>query len=299
MTIYDRGYRQADFVPEPAWRRLWPIAQHEFRGLFRGGWGVALFLLCILPSIVNLVILLIALGVLQFGGAPPGMRRMSRGMGEQIARLLPDRIEFHVDAILQTSMPAFLILVALLGSRAIAKDRASNALELYWTRGIGPRGYFLAKWFGTFLLLLLVAVVAPLLVWTTGVLVAEDWGFLQDTIGFMPRVLLGHAVLAALLAWIGITISAMAQTPNFASVLWLMLLAGSGAVAGVLTGLLDDPGWCRCVWLWQSLADFDRWLAGVPLAGGVAGNAAVALGGYLAALTLLALRRLRRQEAIA
>jgi hypothetical protein len=36
MTIYDRGYRQADFVPEPTWRRLWPIAQHEFRGLFRG-----------------------------------------------------------------------------------------------------------------------------------------------------------------------------------------------------------------------------------------------------------------------
>ena len=54
-----RKRRSARASNEPAWRRLWPIAQHEFRGLFRGGWGVALFLLCILPSIVNLVILLV------------------------------------------------------------------------------------------------------------------------------------------------------------------------------------------------------------------------------------------------
>lgn len=305
MTIYGHGYRArlAGYAPEPVWRRLWPIARHEFRTLFRTVWGVVLFVFCLLPSVFNLVVMLITLGVLQIGALPRNMpRHMPRGMSRElgnVANMLPDHVEFYVESILERSLLQLLILTAFVGCRAIAKDRASNALELYWTRGIGPRGYFFAKWGGSFLLLLLVAVVAPLMVWVVGVFVAEDWGFLQDTIGFMPRVLLGHGLFVAVVAWLALSISGMVQQPNFASVLWLILVAGSGAVAALLSELLDDAGWTRYLGLWQSLGDLDRWIAGAPLLGDSGPHAAVSVLVYVAVLTLLMLRRMRRQEAIA
>lgn len=292
MTIYGRGYRDAVWLPVPASRRWLPLAQMEFRSLFRSRWGIGLFVFCLLPSIINLVLLLVALGVLRWNGAPP---RLGRRMGDQLAAMLPDRAEFFVESITERSLVALLILTALVGCRAIAKDRASNALELYWTRGIGPGGYFAGKWLGSFLLLLVLTVAAPLLVWLTGVLVAEDWGYLQDTVGFMPRVLLAHALFAAALAWLSVAVSGLMTAPNFAMVTWLLLVAGSGAVAGILGELVPAVGWLRHLGLWAALGDTDRWIAGTLADAGVA---PLSLAAWLLLPSSLLLLRLRRQEAV-
>lgn len=300
MTIYEHGYREARYAPSPAWRRLWPIARMELRALFRGGWGVAAFVACLVPSIVNLVLMLLSLGVLKFDGAPRGLQRqLPRGMQQQLLRVLPDHIQFHVESIVMDSLLPILIITAWVSCRAVAKDRAMNALELYWTRGISPRGYFVAKWFGSFLLLSIVTVLAPFLVWATGVLVAEDWGFLQDTIGFMPRVLLAHALFAAAIAWMCVCLSSLVRSAIFASMLWLLLVGLSGAMAGVLSHLIEGSSWTRSLGLWQSLSDLDRCIAGAPLQAGSAGEALAGVFGYLAVLTLMMLRTMRRQEAIA
>ncbi len=289
MTIYGVGYRSLQFEPQPVRERLQPIVSLEFRTLFRTRFGVALFLFCLLPSIVNLVVLLMQMGVLQFGGGMTGMLP---------ERLRADHVMFYVDSIVADSFAPFLILSALVSSRAIAKDRAANALELYWTRGITPAGYMLAKFLGSFLLLCLMCVVAPVVLWVMGVLLAEDWTFLRNTIRFMPRVVAGLLAFTVLLGFLPVAFSALAGTANLASVMWCMLIVGTTGFARVLAELTEDAAWMPAVSLWDAAGTVARAIAGMPQPDGSVGNALLALFVAGGVLTALMVRRLRLREAI-
>ena len=156
------GYRAASYEPVPAWRRWWPLARQQLRSLFGTRWGVGLFFLCVVPALVRLVLLLVFFGVLNFG--PVEIRDQMPRPGADFARFDPFRVEFYVDDVLQV-MPGmvFVLLLTTVGAaRSIARDRTTNALELYWTRGIAPWTYLFAKWVGATLLVATLTVLAPL-----------------------------------------------------------------------------------------------------------------------------------------
>ncbi len=169
MTIFGLHYRPAPYTPTGRLLRLWPLAAMELRSLFKSIWGVLLFGACALPTLGRMFFLLIWLGVIAFGrrGAP-------RDMPSEMVEFVPTNVDFYVEQVVapEQGMLVFLLLTAFVSSRAVAKDRATSALELYWTRGISPFGYFAAKWFGTFLLVASLTVLAPLFLWVIGVLFA-------------------------------------------------------------------------------------------------------------------------------
>ena len=295
MTIHGQQYRPAPYQPTSRWQRLQPLIRLEFTTLFRHRWGVLAFIVCIMPSIGRLVMLLSWLGVLAFGG--PRMR------GNAPPQLQPDRIDFYVDAIVapEQGMFVFLCLTALATARAVAKDRRTNALELYWTRGISPRGYFLGKWLGTFLLVSSMTVATPLLLWLTGVLLADDWSFLEQTRSFMPAALAGLLVFTAVLTTLCIQLSAIAATPNAATIVWCLLLGGSSALGHIIGHVTRRQGLTASVSVFDAAGALARALAGMPQRGvsvSVPG-AAVLLAALLIVFGALARRRLRLQEAVA
>ena len=116
--------------------------------LFRTKWGVALYFVCLLPSLGRLVLLLIMLGAVDLGS-----RSVAGRMPQAMDDMNPHRAAFYFEGSLSTmpGMIFFLLLTSVVVSRCVARDRATNALELYWTRGISPWGYVFAKWLGGFL----------------------------------------------------------------------------------------------------------------------------------------------------
>ncbi len=300
MTIYGVGYRALRYEPVSTLVRLRAIADVEFRTLFRSKWGVAVFFLCLGPSIVSFVAMLVQLGILQFG--PP---RAAEALQENLPnkpdllRFVPSSIHFYLRPILSESFAPFLILSALVSSRSIAKDVAVNALELYWTRGISPRGYFLAKWAGSFALLALVCIGAPLVLWVSGVLLAPDWTLFETTVQFVPRALLGLLAFTLVLSWMPVAFSAIAGTPNLASVFWVMLLIGSTSVGNIVAALLDSPSWAPVISVWDSAGTLAGAIGGLPDAAERLQGALVNLAVVSVVLTLLAARRMRMREAIA
>lgn len=300
MTIYGVGYRSLRYDPVSTLVRLRAVADVEFRTLFRSKWGVAVFFLCLGPSIVSFVAMLVQLGILQFG--PPRAAEALQGnipKQPELLRFVPTSIHFYLRPILNESLAPFLILSALVSSRAIAKDVAVNALELYWTRGISPRGYFLAKWAGSFALLSILCIGAPLALWVSGVFLAPDWGLLETTVQFMPRVLVGLLAFTLVLSWMPVAFSAIAGTPNLASVFWVMLLVGSTSVGNIVAALLDSPSWAPVISVWDSAGTVAGAIAGLPDAGDKLQGALVNLALVVTLLTLLASRRMRMREAIA
>ncbi len=292
------GYRTASFTPVPTWRRWWPLARQEFLSLFRTKWGVAVFAVCLIPSLARLVLMMILFGILDFG--PQLRERLSRGRSPQLAIWNPSRVDFYTEPVLSVmpGMVCVLLLTTLVVARAIARDRATNALELYWTRGISPRAYFWAKWLGCYLLVAAVTVLAPLLLWVTGVLLAEDWQLLHETLPGLPGMLGGLLLGTALLTTICLQVSAASRSANAATVLWCVLLIGSQAVGAVVGQVLQQPGLKATLSLWEAYATVVR-VCATSVPRGVSPSVAFTTIGVVAFLLLLVVRRrLRLAEAI-
>lgn len=280
-----------------ALRRVWPLADFEFRSLFRSRWGVALFCACLFPGLGRLVMLLIAFGVLNFG--PPRLRSRLQGRTE-IAGLDPGRVDFYLEPVLSV-MPGLvflLLLTSLVVARTIARDRMANALELYWTRGISPRGYVAGKWLGSILLCGTVTVAVPLALWLTAGLLAEDWSLMADSWVGMAWATAG--LLLVTVVWTGmcLSISAICPAPNTAMVAWCMLLVGSSALGVVMANALREPWLRSCLSIWDAGAVVVRAIAGVSQRGVSVPGAVGTLTVTFTVLAWIACKRLRLGEAV-
>lgn len=299
MTIYGTGYRSLDYQPTGWTARLWPVATNEVRSMFRprfGVWAMYLTLLvCCFPFLLRLFLLAVRLGVAQFG---PLDRRGPLGQGGP-PEWDPEMIEFYLHPVVGQSLFGFVIVTCLVSCRAMAKDRVTDALEIYWTRGITPRGYFLAKWFGSVMLLGALFVGLPLVVWIIGVFMAPDWGLLQATVGSLPRLVLALVLVTVVLSYLAVAFSALAGSPNLAIVLWLVLLLGSVALGQVLSHAVRGESWYQAISPWESARRLAEWITGVaPTRDFAPVTALLFLGGYATVLTALMQRRLRLVEAV-
>jgi ABC-type transport system involved in multi-copper enzyme maturation permease subunit len=294
MSIYGAGYRALQYVPMPAWRRLWSVARLEYTVLFKRRLGIVMFILCLLPALFNLGVMLVQVGVMRIGAGEEHLVEMRA----EFPRMDPAAMDFFLTPL--NEPPSFLVFVLLTGlvsCRAIAKDRESRALEIYWTRCITPLGYFAAKWFGSLLLLGTIIVAAPALVWVLAVLLAPDWSYLEQTIGMVPRVLGALAVFTAAMTAIAVMFSAVATTANLASILWFSLLIGTGAVGRVLAQVFPGEWWLKAINPWDAVKRVAEWLAGhTPREDYPVGYGLVFSGAVIALLAAWTARRIRRAE---
>lgn len=296
------AYREAAYTPVPPSRRWWPLAAREATQLFRSRWGLLLYGLCLIPFLVRTVILMIVYGVLNFG--PDALR--DRLQSQPIARggpgpeLDPRSLQFYASQALQP--PAFvfvLLLTSMVVARAIARDRATNALELYWTRGISPAQYVLAKWAGGTLLVGSITVLAPFLLWVLAVFLAPDWSHLQNTAGGMVALLAALALATGILTAIGTFVSGAASTANGAIVVWTTVMVGGGAIAELLAGVLRIPELRSWVAPWTAFGVVVRDLADLPQRNASVVGAWCCLGALVAWSSWRARKRLRMEDALA
>lgn len=294
MAIFERGYRDLKYQATGAFARLWPIARFELAAIFRMRFGSIIFVACLAPTIGQLIFLLVRAGIWEV--APSGRGGGAIPFGDHLD---PAAASFFLWPITTMSLVPFLVMTTLVSVRAIAKDRAAGALEIYWTRAISPWGYFVAKWYGSFLLLAAAFVAAPFVLWLTSVLLAPDWSQFENTIAVMPRVLLGLIWLSATLALLAVSVSALASTPNMAAIAWLFLVVGTAFLGQILRRVLGE-NWTTAI---------NPWLAGKRVVESIAGvtpffdyspwAAFTWITGTAVALLVLAGRRLRVLEAVA
>ncbi|MFO1051269.1 MAG: hypothetical protein U1F36_03515 [Planctomycetota bacterium] len=292
MTVFGSGYRALDYQPTSMLRRLWALAVLDVRAPFRTKFGTILFLLCQLPGYAALVLLLIWSGFWQLGNARNQAMHATGAMS-------PTEVDFYLSC--ATSQQAFLTITTLVTftvARAIAKDRASQAIEILWTRGITPIGYFAGRVLGAVCLLGLGIVVMPALLWVFAWINAVDGTFLSSTIAFLPRLfaaLLFHTVAVAFLAT---AISCLPRTANVASILWAMLLVGGRSLGTMVTHFASDPVY-RALGPWDDIRRVTEAIAGVqPAVEFPLGDAVVGCIVLAVAAVVVVFRRLRMVEAI-
>ena len=304
MTIFNSGYSTLSYEPvAPLWR-LWPLARMEFTKIFRSKKGLLVFLACIAFLIVKAVILWAYLGPesQQLGRGMSMMENFSRGMS-------PFRREFYLNHSTDWGFLPFLLLTSLVGVRSIAGDKAVNALEILWTRGITPWGYFVGKWAGSLLLLAAAFFAGPLILWLYGMLTAPDGLYWEKTIEFMPQVLLALLLKCVVLSFLAVGFSALSSSTRVANFLWLLMILGTEALGQILTVIsravrrsedVLDPPWYRAICPWEAMKRIEENIAGVARPSDYAVWIACASLGILVLFLVYRLRgQMRTVEAVA
>lgn len=294
MTIFGSGYQSLSYEPTSWLRRVWALAWLEMRGLFRTRWGTILFLVCQIPLIRSLFILTIWAGFWSFGGGGgPGLDRMS-------PEFSPGHPAFYLaPAVSESGFVFVLLLTTLVSARSIAKDRAARGLEILWTRGIGPGGYFFGKWLGSFALVGIGTVIGPLAMWVFAQSASPDEDFVTASMVWLPRTMAASLFFTAALTGLATALSSMARSPNLASILWVVVVVGASAVARVFSRLFRGESWMRALSPWDAAKRTAEEIAGVTPR--IEFEPSVAIGAvvaYAAIIFLLARRRLRTEEAV-
>lgn len=277
--------------------RLWPLARQEALTIFRTKWGVALYLFCLMPGIGRLIMLMIMFGVIQFGPMP---RRLAGNIPAGMRHLDPTDASFYLHSTLEVmpGMVFFMLLTTMIVARSVARDRATNALELYWTRGISPWGYLFAKWWGGYLITATMTVALPLLLWISACLLADDWTLFQQTFAQFFVGLGAIAAVTGLWTLIGTFVSASAASANAAMVIWCVLLVGTRALGGILAGILREPELRSALSFWEAGGVIVRSIADLPQQRTWLGGAVVTMLAVFLTTLLLARRRMQVQEAL-
>ena len=292
-------YRPLQCERTTGYARLWPLARQEALAVFKTKWGVALYLFCLMPGVGRLIMLLIMFGVIQFG--PATFRdRLDGNMPAGMLHLDPNHASFYLHSTLEVmpGMVFFMLLTTMIVARSVARDRATNALELYWTRGISPWGYLFAKWWGGYLITATLTVALPLLLWISACLLADDWSLLQQTCAPFFVGLAATAGMTAVWTMIGTLVSATAASANGAMVIWCILLVGTRALGGILSGILKEPELRSCLSFWEAGGVVVRSIADLPQQRTSLVGAVATLSVLFLTTLLLARRRMRVQEAL-
>ena len=250
-------YRRHEDPPVGIVGRLWPVARGEALLLTRTRLGLLALFVAALPLLTQLVLLLIQVGVVAI---PRGHRIVNR-----IASMGWMNIghpEFYAVPLQRTSLMFFLVPAALVLCRAIAKDRQTNALELFWTRPITPFSYFVAKWLGGAGLVASFWVLGPAVLWLVAVAFGPD-DYASSSYFMVSRVLLAGIWSSLAASFLAVGISATTASANMSSILFVGLSVGMKAVSTFLARLFRGEQWPRALSPWDAIAGVGEALAGV------------------------------------
>jgi hypothetical protein len=233
VPVYEQGYRHwepSGRRPAPPW---WAIARRGIVTPLRSRRFLGLLVLAWAPALVK--------GVILYFSYKAG--RIADVLGGTWTSVAPPGYFAFLSNWMQKVL--VLIVLALIGSGLIARDRRENGLALYFARPVRLREYVLGK--GLIVLFYFCAItLAPALVLAVYGYLAMAGAPGLDLLLLTPlRLIVFCAVMGGSLSLVMLALSSLGRRTVFVAVSWLLLFTGS-EVTGRLLGLFGGP-WMRVI----------------------------------------------------
>jgi ABC-2 type transport system permease protein len=227
MPIYDLGYRHwaGRWTSHPY--RWWVITRQGIGLLARRKLFVALMILSTIPFLVRCVMVYFSTLA---GAALPAFAQVSAGFFEAFLR--------------QQMFFTFAISIYA-GAGLIANDLKANALQIYLSKAITRRDYFLGKLGVLAFFLALPTLVPALLLFLIAVLFKADAAFLLKNLWLLGPILGYSALIIFTYALTVLALSAMTRSSRFAGINFAALFFFSQILYGILSVIFRSSriGW--------------------------------------------------------
>jgi ABC-type transport system involved in multi-copper enzyme maturation permease subunit len=224
MAVYKRNYTAYTGTVTPVWTRVLVLARYAFEEAWSSKITVGLFIFCLLPCILSLLVIYIV--------DNPVARALIGGRGPETLAI---DARFFLKVLATQSWLA-LVLASWIAPRMITLDLADNALPILLSHPISRFGYVFGKFIALFGSLSLVTWLPCLLLFVfQGYSSSQPWAMSNLQIAF--GLLAGSVIWIAFLSLLGLALSSwvkwrvMATGVIFAAV---FVPAGIGAIVSAV-----------------------------------------------------------------
>ncbi len=287
-TIREKGYSHWDGALVERKFPWWPITRMGILLTFRKKQFKFFFSLSFLPAVVFLAGIYISERLEDF-------KFMFKG-SEQILNINPGFFKTYF-----TNGGLFFMMILLLtfsGAGLIADDLKHNALQVYFSRPLEKKDYFLGKASVVAFFILLLTLVPGILFIIMKLVFSGSFKFLAEYPWIILSVIGYSGLLTVFFACYTLLLSAMSKSRRYVTVLIFGVYFFTDIVAGILFGIFRTP-YAQIVSLRADLQQAGAVLFGQKLPFGFPGFLAfVALGIVCAAAAIVLHRRVRGVEVI-
>jgi ABC-type transport system involved in multi-copper enzyme maturation permease subunit len=183
MAVYKRNYSAYAGAVTPVWTRVLVLARYAFEEAWSSKITVGLFIFCLLPCIVSLVVIYLA--------DNPIARALIGGRGQQ---MLAIDAKFFLK-VLQGQAWLALVMASWIAPRLITGDLADNALPILLSHPISRFGYVFGKFMALFTSL-------SLMTWLPCLLLFVYQGYSSPQPWAMSNLQIAMGLLAGSVIWI-------------------------------------------------------------------------------------------------
>jgi len=236
MPIAEKGYAHWDgtFIE----RRLpwWPIARLGVRLAFKRKFFKPVFTVSLLPAVIFLAGIYMSERIEDF-------QFMFRGRSGN--RLLAvDPAYFKTYFTVEGTLFLMVMLMVLAGASLISDDLKFNSLQLYFSRPLRKRDYWLGKMGTLFFFLLIVTLGPGLLFILFKVIFAGSFRFLAD-FPWIPLSVVAYSLLAAFFfSCYTLLLSSLGKNRRYVSILIFLVYIFSDVIYGIFNGIFHEPAFC-------------------------------------------------------
>lgn len=233
MPVYERGYRKWEHSGGPAAPAWWAIARRGITEPLKSRRFLLLLVVAWVPAIVKG-------GILYFTFK---MGELSRLIGGDWTDISSPGFRSFLD----WQTPFVLILLAIVGSGLITKDKAENGLALYFARPLGVRDYVMGKGAITLFYYFAVTLFPVLALCLFGWLVTNGATGL-DMLLMIPLKSLAYCTLSGVcFSMVLLALSSVGTRTVFVALWWVLLFATDGlaeimAMFAPALKIVDFPG---------------------------------------------------------
>ena len=224
MAVYKRNYTAYQGTLTPVWTRVLVLARYAFEEAWASKITVGLFIFCLLPCVVSLVVIYLA--------DNPIARALVGGRGQQ---LLAIDAKFFLK-VLETQSWLALAMTSWIAPRLITFDLADNALPILLSHPISRFGYVFGKFIAMISSLSLITWLPCLLLFVyQGYSSSQPWA--MSNLQIATGLVAGSVIWIAFLSVLGLALSSwvkwrvVATGVIFAAVL---VPAGVGAIVSAV-----------------------------------------------------------------
>ncbi len=226
--IADQGYRHYDgprLGPDHAMRSVVAHTLRRILGLRRPARAKILPVLTIVFSYLPAVVFVGVIALFGRFGAQDDARRVVPKYGDYYGFVLS----------------AIVLFVTLVAPEALCPDRRSRLLSLYLASPLTRMTYLLSKAAAIFIVLSVVTIGPPLLLLAGLTLQGSGPDGVGGVLEVLARILVSGVMLAALFTAVSTAVASLTDRRAVAAAATLLLLAGTGTVAGTIHFGLHGP----------------------------------------------------------
>lgn len=231
MSIKERGYTHWDGQLEQRRFNWWPMTRMGISLTFKKKFFKFTFLVSLLPALVYLVGIYVAERIEDFPFIQSGQ-----------AEFLKINPAYFNSYFTQGSLLFILVIILIFsGSGLIADDLKHNALQIYFSRPLKKRDYFLGKISTIFFFIFILTLVPGIVFLLMKTLFAGNFRFFAQY-PWLPLSILAYSLLlACFLGLYTLFLSSLSTNRRYVGILIFAVYFFSDIIFGIFSGIFKSP----------------------------------------------------------